>query len=468
MNIFEIFNFLNPTGANNIIFYPLSAIIIFNSIAFLLYLYNPKNRKILIFLSVPVVVSIICVSANALYQLGNMLDAGKITDSLFLFQMLILLIGMLMLCGITTEFKLKYIFVSHVITEILHVCFYYYCKNYDVGILISGGFHPNFEYLILLVLVYSILSGFLLLEGLNIGLIINNSFVDRFLPKNEFSSHKTIVLLQAYSMIIHSTVMVFINNSTFSDYWAFIGFASFAVLLQLIIIILCLRIMHVYPSSANSPFYVSAYYMIIKTLIGSVYTNYKMFKENTPLNRQSSYFYNKLTYLFVYILVICILNCDVAYAADGSEPSSPVSESNMFNRISQSGASRLAIYAGFYETVSYVREWFQDQIELGALKEELEDAVENCHTAKQQLENIKFKYRDEQVLINKANLILKDDSIKNSFLDTDSVNEYKKKLEDVTIEINAKHQAYIQYKNKATDYMLRRVLGITNCCNGFK
>lgn len=54
---------------------------------------------------------------------------------------------------------------------------------------------------------------------IKVGLSIKKSFLDRFLPKNESSSHKTIVLLQAYSMIIHTTFMAFMYNSTF-DYWA--------------------------------------------------------------------------------------------------------------------------------------------------------------------------------------------------------------------------------------------------------
>lgn len=81
-----------------------------------------------------------------------------------------------------------------------------------------------------------------------------------------------------------------------------------------------------------------------------------------------------------------ILSCDVAYAADEG-PSSPVSESNMFHRISQSSVSKLFMYAGFYETVSFLRERLQEQGELGPLKEELEEAVESLSYCKRTLQN---------------------------------------------------------------------------------
>ena len=32
--------------------------------------------------------------------------------------------------------------------------------------------------------------------------------------------------------------------------------------------------------------------------------------------------------------------------------------------------------------------------------------------------------------------------------------------------MNTEHQTYTQYKDKITDYVLRRILGITNCCSG--
>ena len=214
---------------------------------------------------------------------------------------------------------------------------YFYCKHYDAGV-ISGAFYPTFEYLVLLVLANFFICHLTLPDHIKIVNMKNVPFVDRLMPVNEKNGHKTIVLLLAYSMRIHSTFMVFMYNSTF-DYWSYVTIL-FVVCLQLTIVIMCLRIMHKYPSSANVPFYVSASAMIIKTLIDELYTNYNMFKENRSVNFQSPCFYNKFFYLFVYILVVCILSCEVAYAADEG-PSSPVSESNVFNRISQSGASIL-------------------------------------------------------------------------------------------------------------------------------
>ena len=301
----------------------------------------------------------------------------------------------------------------------MHTCFYYYCKNYDAGV-INEAFHPTFEYLVLLALVNFFISHLELPDHIKIVNMKNVPFLDQLMPVNEKNSHKMIGLLLAYSMTIHSTFMVFIYNSTF-DYWSY-AIILFAVSLQLTILIMCLRIMSVFLSSANVPFYVSAHFMIIKLLIDSLYTNYKMFKENRSVNFQPQCFHNKFFYLFVYILVVCILSCDVAYAADEG-PSSPVSESNIFNRISQSGLSQLFKYAAFYETVSYLREWLQEQGELGPLKEELEEAVDSCHTAKERLKTIEYKYSREQKLINKANLILNNDSIKsNSALDINTAN----------------------------------------------
>jgi hypothetical protein len=154
-----------------------------------------------------------------------------------------------MLRGQVTEFKVKYIFVSHIISSIFHACFCYYCNHYDAGV-ISGAFHPTFEYQVLLVLIYFFISHVSLPD--HMAFSMRNSFIDQFMPTSKINSHKTIVLLQAYSMIIHSTFMVFMYRSTF-DSWAY-AIALFGVFLQLIIVIMCLLSMHLYPSSANAPF----------------------------------------------------------------------------------------------------------------------------------------------------------------------------------------------------------------------
>lgn len=163
---------------------------------------------------------------------------------------------------------------------------------------ISEAFHPTFEYLILLVLVNFFFCYLALPNHIKIVNMKNVPFLDQLIPVNEKNSHKTIVLLLAYSMIIHSTFMVFMYNSTF-DYWSYV-LIGFIMCLQLTIVIMCLHIISVYPSSANVPFYVSAHFMIIKRLIDSLYTNYKTFKENRSVNFQPQCFYNKFFYLFVY------------------------------------------------------------------------------------------------------------------------------------------------------------------------
>ena len=123
----------------------------------------------------------------------------------------------------------------------------------------------------------------------------------------------------------------------------------FVVLLQFIIVIACLRILYIYPSSANVPFFVGAHVTIIKLLIDALYTNYSMFKENKPVNVQPQFFYNNFIYLLVYILVICILNGDVAYAMDEREepqPSSPIGEGQSLNRASLRDVSMFGAGAG--------------------------------------------------------------------------------------------------------------------------
>ncbi len=228
-----------------------------------------------IFIGISIVVSISCVSANAIWQILT------ICSDFTLFKIFALFTVARILAGFAVDYKVKYTFLSHVISVQLHICFYFYCKNYDAGI-VSKALHPSFEYLIVLAFVYLLISWF----DIKIGLSIKNSFLDRFLPKNKLSSHNTIVLLQAYSMIIHTTFMVFMYNSTF-DYLVLSVIVLFVVLLQLIIVTVCLRIMYVYPSSSNVPFYVSAYYMIIKILMDSVYTNIDSYIHNKPFNVQS-------------------------------------------------------------------------------------------------------------------------------------------------------------------------------------
>lgn len=452
MNVLEFFlNFFNPTEFT--IFYPLLVLFSCFFLEFCLSFWDPKNRLIYIFRSIPKILAVLCVSNNALWQLS------QVIYSALLFQAFVLIIGMLMLGGIISEFKVKYMYVSHYITLILHACFQFYCTHYDAGV-INKAFHPTFEYLVLLVIVYSLISSFVLLDHIKVGLSVSNRFLDLLIPTNETNSHTFIVLLQAYSMIIHSTFMAFMYRSTLDDYWSFYAIALFVALLQLIILIMSLRIMHVYPASANTPFYVSAYVMIIKTLVESAYTNYIMFKENTPCYVQPPYFYNQFIYLSAYLIVISILSCDVAYALD--EPGGPITESNIFNRISISGASKLFVFAGFYEGVSMFREWLEGQGELPGVREDFSAVVEACHNAKSDLEQIKFKYPSESELVAQANLTLKKTTMP-SQLSLDDLKDYTKDLNSITIEMGAKYDVYKQYENNPTDYITRRLWNIKNC-----
>jgi len=452
MSILEIFKLLNPTELGNTIFYPLLIILTSNCVALLLLFWDPQNRYMHVFTNIPKIVAISSISINGLWQISKMINSP------FLFQAFVLIIGVQTLSGITTEFKLKHIFVSHIIASILHLFFYYYCSHYDAGV-ISGAFHPAFESLVFLALVYFFVSHFSLPNMAFFSM--RNFFIDRLIPTNNENSNKRIVLLQAYSMIIHSTLMVFMYSSTF-DYWVSSVIVLCVVLLQCVIVIMCFRMMYIYPSSANTPFYVSAYLMIIKLLIDALCTNYKMFKENKPVNVQPQYFYNKFFYLFVFILVICLLNCDVAIAADEG-PSSPVSESNMFNRISQSGLSELLKYAAFYEGISFCREWLEQQMDLRQERDEFSAAVEACHAAKTKLETIPYKYREEFELVKEANYVLKGADLP-SELSLGALENYKRDIESITRKMYVKYDTYLEYKNQTTDYLARRLWHVSNCC----
>jgi hypothetical protein len=84
MTILDILNFLNLTQLGNTIFYPLLTILPSNCVALSLSFRDPKSRYVYIFTSIPKIVSIICISMNALWQLSNVIDSP------FLFQAFIL------------------------------------------------------------------------------------------------------------------------------------------------------------------------------------------------------------------------------------------------------------------------------------------------------------------------------------------------------------------------------------------
>ena len=105
------------------------------------------------------------------------MSVREIVHTLFLFQAFVLVNGLLILCGEITGFKVKYVFVSHIVSIILHVWFYYYCANYDASV-ISGALHSTFEFQIILVPIYFFIAHFSLPDQM--GFSMNNSFIDRF------------------------------------------------------------------------------------------------------------------------------------------------------------------------------------------------------------------------------------------------------------------------------------------------
>lgn len=108
------------------------------------------------------------------------------------------------------------------------------------------------------------------------------------------------------------------------------------------------------------------------------------------------------------------------------------------------------------------REWFQGQCGIGAEIDEFSIIVENCHNAKANLE-YQFRYSSETRLINEAKYVLKGCDIPRSELSTEKLEEYKNRLEQITIQMNAQYDTYTEYKANTTDYVSRRLWG-NNCC----
>jgi len=269
----EIFNFLNPTELGNILVYPVFLIFMSYCVAFLLYLYNPKSRNLVVLISIPIFISIIAISVSALCQINELFKTTQMSHNLRLFQLFILCIGMLVASGYQRNFQVKYIFVSHTLSEIIHIYAYFYFKHYDTMGIIVNLFHPALAYIIVLAFVHAFVSNYLFAERIKLS-VIGHLYLDPFLPTNEANSYSTIILLQAYSMIIYSTFVTFLHSS--EDIILLYIVIPLVILLQLIIIALCLRIMDKYPKSANVPFYVSAHLMIVKLLAKQLYKNYKI------------------------------------------------------------------------------------------------------------------------------------------------------------------------------------------------
>ena len=309
MNPLEFLNFFNPTEFTNIIFYPSFIILTSYCAAFLLSRYYPKNRNVLLLISIPVIVCIINILLNSYGQV-----CGVITNynsfKIFLLSNLMLVIG-----GVFHNNQVKYMFVSHLVSATLHICFYLYSQHNEVAGVIATLCTPTLSYLTLLGFVYFIISHFIL-KKIQLDLIGN--LMGGFLPRNECKSHKIIVLLQSYIMIIH---MSFIN---FIDQWLTYSLVSFSIVfaiifLQLFLIGISLRILNKYPTSGRASFYVSAHLMIVKLLIDQVLQNYKIYRNNQIFSLQPSGLSNRLIFLSLCLFVICILNGSVAYASDGGE-----------------------------------------------------------------------------------------------------------------------------------------------------
>jgi hypothetical protein len=288
-------NFFYTIVTDNPIAYFPAIIIIAYSAAFLLYLFDPKNRNILILISIPILVSIIGILLNSYNQICIMISDYKALR-IFMPCSIMLLAG-----GYLTSFQVKYMLVSHIISSILHICLYCYCKHYDGAGLILDLFHPALTYLVLLAFVHFFVSHFLYLKKFwNFTETV--TLIDRFLPTNELSSRNTLILLQACSMIIHSTFMTFLHIADLTNYWL-CTIVLFVMLFQLLIITISLRIMHKHSSSANVAFYISAHLMIIKILVTQIVLHYEIYRSNKSFCLLTQYFSNKLIYLFLSMLI---------------------------------------------------------------------------------------------------------------------------------------------------------------------
>ena len=116
--------------------------------------------------------------------------------------------------------------------------------------------------------------------------------------------------------------------------------------------------------------------------------------------------------------------------------------------------------------MSAFREWLEEQFGLGSERDAFLTAVEDCHNAKTNLENIPYKKPCEVFVINEAKYVLKGSEINLANLSSEKLTKYTERLEEVTRKMNAHYDTYNAYKNHNTDYVLRRLFGVTNCCCG--
>jgi hypothetical protein len=91
----NLISFLNTIMAENpMVFYSLAIIIIAYSAACLLYLIDPKNRNLFIFISIPIIIAINVIAVSICSQIGEMIKSARLADSFRLFQLFLLCNGM--------------------------------------------------------------------------------------------------------------------------------------------------------------------------------------------------------------------------------------------------------------------------------------------------------------------------------------------------------------------------------------
>ena len=447
----NIFDFLNPTVFNNTLFYPLFTIFASYIAALLLSKYSAKNRNLLLLISIPILVSIVSISLHSYRQVCTVITDYN-TFKIFLLSNLLLVGG-----GIFHNFQVKYMLVSYLISGPLHICFYFYSQHNEAAGIIATLFTPTLSYLTLLGWVYFIVSH-LVLKEIHYDIIGNR--MDGFLPTNECKSHRMVVLLQSYTMIIHMNFIYFIEK------WFDYSLVSFSIVfaiiaLQLFLIGVNLRILNKYPSSARVPFYVCAHLMIVKLLVDKILQNYKIYKNSQTFSLQPMCLSNRLIYLSLCLFVICIFNDSVAYASD--EDSSAVTEGGSAGRYIRTGVT-FAGGAGGYELLSMGREYWEnlgDSNEQGAI---LNQKIQDCIAAKNTLNTIDWKLKHEFALIKEVDIYLGMVQENAEGADVEDLRKYVEKVEQYTTNLEASYKTYEQYKSNVTDRMYRWFCGV-NCCS---
>ena len=451
MNTLEFLTFCNPTEFTNIIFYSLFIILISYCVALILSRYYPKNKNVLLFISIPILVFIVINSLNAYKQVFTVITDFN-TLKIFLLSNLLLLGG-----GILQKFQVKYMLVSHCISANLHICFYFYSQYNETAGVIATLFTPTLSYLALLGFIYFTISHFILKE-IRFDLIGN--LMDGFIPTNECKSHRMVVILQSYTMIMHMNFIFFIEK------WFDYSLVSFSIVfamivLQLFLIGINLRILKKSPSSARAPFYISAHLMIVKLLVDQILQNYKTYKSSQTFSLQPICLSNKLIYLSLCLLIICIFNDSVAYAS--GEESSAVTEGGTAGRYLRTGIT-FAGGAGSYEMVSMGREYWENVGDTNEQVEILNQKIQDCISAKNTLDTIDWKLKHEFKLIQEVDIYLAGVQENVEGANLEDLRTYVHKVEQYTTNLQANYRAYEQYKSNVTDKMYRWFCG-ANCCS---